>query len=88
MAARGSNGRKQAGTLDAVLGPGLLDVQHGHTQVAIVVQGQSNDLPQTLVDEQLLPVGHGGHRLIRRGTGSLLPAAGCITIGSGFGGSG
>ena len=73
MVARGGDGREQAGTLDAVLGPGLLDVQHGHAQVAVVVQCEGDDLPQALVDEQLLPVGHGGHGVIRRGTGRSRP---------------
>ena len=69
--------RQQIGALDLVLGPGPLDVEGGDPQVAVVLQGQGDQLLQLLVDKELLPgdVGHrfllrlGGFRLVGRAAG-------------------
>ena len=54
--------REEIGALDLVLGPGPLDVQGRNAQVAVVLQGQGDQLPQLRVDKELLP-GDVGHRL-------------------------
>ena len=42
-------------TLDLILGLSLLNIQHGHAQVAVVVQRKLNHLLQARVREELLP---------------------------------
>jgi hypothetical protein len=45
-----------------ILGTGFLDIEDGDTEVAIVLQGKSYQLPQVGVDEKFLP-GNIGNRL-------------------------
>ena len=54
--------REQLGALDLVLRPGSLDVEGRDPQVAVVLQGQGDQLAQLRVDKELLPgdVGHCG----------------------------
>ena len=57
--------RVQVGTAHLVGGPGLLDVEHGHPQVAVVGQRNADELLQAWLCKVVLP-GHGGGRLSRR----------------------
>ena len=52
--------RHAVGALDAVLRPGTLDVEHGHAQVAVVLQRLADHCLQARVDEEIAPadVGH------------------------------
>ena len=47
--------REQIGALDLVLGPGPLDVQRRHAQIAVIGQGQTDQLLQLRVNKKLLP---------------------------------
>jgi hypothetical protein len=46
---------KEFGALDLVQGPRPLDVKGGNAQVAVVLQGQGDHLPQVRIDKELLP---------------------------------
>ena len=59
-------------TLDLVERTGLLDVEHGHAQVTVVVQRSLDQLLQPRIREEVLPrnvgsrllAGDGGHRVL------------------------
>ena len=61
---RQAHARVQVGAAYLVGGPGLLDVEHGHPQVAVVGERNADELLQAWLCKVVLP-GHGGARLNR-----------------------
>jgi hypothetical protein len=57
---RGFHGREAIGTLDLVDRPRLLDLQRGHTQVAVVGERGGDRVAQPRIDEELGPRQLGG----------------------------
>ncbi len=54
-AAVGVDGRQEIGALDPVLGAGLLHVQRGHPQVAVIGERHGNELLQLGINEEPIP---------------------------------
>src|SRR5512133_1032456 len=67
----GVNLRQEVGALYLILCPGTLDIEGRHPQVAVVFQGQGNQLAQLWIDKELLP-GNLGHRFLLRFAGLRL----------------
>ena len=68
--------REQIGALDLVLGPGPLYVQRCHAQVAVIGQGQTDQLLQLRVNKKLAPLQVCGCRLAAQGGAVLVGRAG------------